>query len=251
VTVMKAPIGFLHLQDAAAMLGRKISGSNWHTIAECEAASLVSFIIVNPAAAELVVHEDPDIDRVITMLAEHCEAGEIATAYRSDTGGVDDLDRSYWRLPHWRNYFITGMVDVDLPRFVPSYTLGIAAIPSINILAGYERCTREIFVRRRDVERFIATLKPADNELGEVPAPIKSEGGRPTDRDRVIAEAGRRIRERQALPGTLTEFADQLKKWLDKQPDARRGTKTGEVMAAATIEDHVRPIWGAYRAKEQ
>ena len=226
------------------MLGRKISRSNWHTLTESEAALLVPLIIVDPAAAELVAHEDPDIDGVLTMLAERCEAGEIAAAYRSDTGGADDLDASVWRLPDWRNYFITGMVDVDLPRYTP-------LSPGFVHFAGYERCTREIFARRRDVERFIATLKPADNELGEVPAPIKSEGGRPTDRDRVIAEAGRRIRERQALPGTLTEFADQLKKWLDKQPDARRGTKTGEVMAAATIEDHVRPIWGAYRAKEQ
>jgi hypothetical protein len=210
-------------------------------------------MIVDREVAELVAHEDPDIDRVVTMLAERCEAGEIAAAYRSDTGGVDDLDRSFWHLPYWRNYFITGMVDVDLPRFVPSTAFGggIAASPPAEIFAGYERCTREIFARRRDVERFIATLKPADNELAEAPAPIKSEGGRPTDRDRVIAEARRRIKGREALPGTLTEFADLLNKWLDKQPGAIRAAKTGEVMAAATIEDHVRPIWRAYREKEQ
>jgi hypothetical protein len=241
---MKPPIGFISLQDAAAMLHRKISKSNWHTIAECEAALLV---------AELVAHEDPDIDRVFTMLAECCEVGEIATAYRSDNGGADDLDRSFWRLPDWRNYFITGMVDVDLPRYITQPTVGICFTPApgVGIFAGYERCTREIFLRRKDVERFIATLKPADSEPVEAPAPVKSEGGRPTDRDRVIAEATRRIRERKALPGTLTEFADQLNKWLDGQPDARRAAKTGEVMAAATIEGHVRPIWAAYREKEQ
>jgi hypothetical protein len=37
---MKPPIGFVSLQDAAAMLGRKISKSNWHTLAEGEAAWL-------------------------------------------------------------------------------------------------------------------------------------------------------------------------------------------------------------------
>jgi hypothetical protein len=241
---MKPPIGFLHLQDAAAMLGQKTSKSNWHTLAECEVALLIRLMIVDPAAAELVAHEDPDIDGVLTMLAECCESGEIAAAYRSDSGGTDDLDCSFWRLPHWRNYFISGTIDLELPRYTEY-------CPGIVDFKGYERCTREIFLRRKDVERFIATLKPADSEPVEAPAPVKSEGGRPTDRDRVIAEATRRIRERKALPGTLTEFADQLNKWLDWQPDARRAAKTGEVMAAATIEGHVRPIWAAYREKEQ
>jgi hypothetical protein len=153
------------------MVGQKISRSNWHTLAECKAALLVLLMIVDPAAAELVAHEDPDIDRVLTMLAECCEAGEIATAYRSDTGGADDLDRSYWRLPDWRNYFITGMVDVDLPRTTNSPPPGWG-----NYAAGtfvvYERCTREIYARRRDVERFVATLKSADSEPVEAPAPV-------------------------------------------------------------------------------
>jgi hypothetical protein len=152
------------LQDAAAMLGRRISKSNWHTLAEREAALLVLLMIVDPAVAELVAHEDPDIDRVVTMLAERCEAGEIGTVYRSAAGGADDLDRSYWRLPHWRNYFITGMVDVDLP-WIFTFSGG-------GTFTAYERCTREIFVRRSDVERFIATLKPADHEPAEAPAPV-------------------------------------------------------------------------------
>jgi hypothetical protein len=161
---MKPPIGFVSLQDAAAMLGRRISKSNWHTLAECEAALLVPLMIVDPAAAELVAHEDPDIDRVVTMLAERCEAGEIGAAYRSAAGGADDLGRSYWRLPHWRNYFISGMVDVDLPR--------IFTFAGGDTFTAYETCTREIFVRRSDVERFIATLKPADHEPAEAPAPV-------------------------------------------------------------------------------
>jgi hypothetical protein len=155
---VKPPIGFVSLQDAAAMLGRRISKSNWHTLAEREAALLVLLMIVDPAVAELVAHEDPDIDRVVTMLAERCEAGEIGTVYRSAAGGADDLDRSYWRLPHWRNYFITGMVDVDLP-WIFTFAGG-------GTFTAYERCTREIFVRRSDVECFIATLKPADHDCG-------------------------------------------------------------------------------------
>jgi hypothetical protein len=162
---MEPPVGFVSLQDAAAMVWWKISRSNWHTLAECKAALLVLLETVDPAA------EDSDIDRVLTMLAECCEAGEIATAYRSDTGGADDLDRSYWRLPDWRNYFITGMVDVGLPRITTSPPPGFG-----NYAAGTftvcEKCTREIFARRRDVERFVATLKPADSEPVEAPAPV-------------------------------------------------------------------------------
>jgi hypothetical protein len=159
---MKPPIGFVSPQDAAAMVGRTISKSNWHTIAESEAAWLVLLMIVDREAAEPVAHEDHDIDRVVTMLAERCEAGEIATAFRSAAGAADDLDRSVWRLPDWRNYFITGMVDLELP-----------CILSNGYFMGYnERCTREIFVRRSDVERFIATLKPADHEPAEAPAPV-------------------------------------------------------------------------------
>jgi hypothetical protein len=104
-----------------------------------------------------------------------CKAGEIATACRSVAGGADELDPSFWRLPHWPNYFITGTVDVDLPRIIPSLTSS-----GVATSAGYERCTREIFVRRSDLERFIEkppvrwrfrSSKPADNEPAETLAP--------------------------------------------------------------------------------
>ena len=220
------------------MLGRKISKSNWHTLAECEAALLVRLLIVDPAAAELVAHEDPDIDRVFTMLAECCESGEIAAAYRSDSGGTDDLDCSFWRLPHWRNYFITGMIDVDLPRFIYS-----SFTPGVGTFTGYERCTREIFVRRTDFERFIATLKPADHEPAEAPAPAmpSSKGGRPSDEDRVIAEAKKRL-ESKTYPSKAA-LARELREWLEKLPDATRDSR-GNVMAASTIQRHIAPLFG-------
>jgi hypothetical protein len=78
---------------------------------------------------------------------------------------------------------------------------------------------------------------------------IHSQGGRPTDKDRVIAEARRRIGAAESLPVTLTEFAGQLHTWLDAQPDARRTKKSGKVLQPETIEDHVRPIWQACRGK--
>jgi hypothetical protein len=229
---MKPPIGFISLQDAAAMLHRKISKSNWHTFAECEAPLLV---------AELVAHEDPDIDRVFTMLAECCEAGDIATAYRSDNGGADDLDRSFWRLPDWRNYFITGMVDVDLPRTTNSPPPGWGAYAAGTFVV-YERCTREIFLRRKDVERFISTLKPADSEPVEAPARAmpSSRGGRPSDVERIIAEAKKRL-ESKTYPSKAA-LARELREWLEKLPDATRDSRNN-VMAVSTIHGHIAALF--------
>ena len=51
---------------------------------------------------------------MITLVAELCETGEIATAYRS-LAGATDLDRDVWRLPCWQNYFDAGTINLDLP----------------------------------------------------------------------------------------------------------------------------------------
>jgi hypothetical protein len=74
-----------------------------------------------------------------------------------------------------------------------------------------------------------------------------SAGGRPTDRDRVVAEAERRLRRRDyQRPPSLAAFAKELHDWLDGQPRAIRISKTGAVMQAETIEGHVRDIWNKH-----
>jgi hypothetical protein len=91
----------------------------------------------------------PEVDRVIKMLAEQFESGEIATAYRTLVG-ADALDPEVWRRPCWRSYFAAGTIDLDLPL------LDEEGRPNQN---GYTaRCTREVFVRRQDLDRFVATL---------------------------------------------------------------------------------------------
>jgi hypothetical protein len=77
--------------------------------------------------------------------------------------------------------------------------------------------------------------------------PVSEEGGRPTDRDRVMAEAERRLRAGTSLPSTLKAFAEQLHTWLEEQPDAlrTRTRKGSEVMGADRIKKHVRPLWAA------
>jgi hypothetical protein len=78
-------------------------------------------------------------------------------------------------------------------------------------------------------------------------AAVPAEGGRPTDRDSVIAEAKRRLSGDKPIPSTLKAFANQLHNWLDKQPDAVRAQKTGQVMSSDTIEAHVRSVWANHR----
>src|SRR5262249_17340799 len=72
-------------------------------------------------------------------------------------------------------------------------------------------------------------------------------GGRPTDGERVIAEARRRL-ERGDRFSSQTAFARELRKWLDQQPDAVRDSQN-EVMRIDTIKDHVHPVWVTYRKK--
>jgi len=78
--------------------------------------------------------------------------GKITAVYRSVTGGADDLDCGVWRLPCWRDYFATGTIDLQLPL------LDDRGRPDKDITT---RCTREIFLKRQDVQRFVKKLRVA------------------------------------------------------------------------------------------
>ena len=104
---------------------------------------------------------DRKTERAITMIAKWCESGDVAAVYRS-IGGADPLDRSLWRRPNFRSYFIDGTIDLDLPLVDEKLR------PSRG---GYmERCTREIFVNEQDVERRVETLQsPRTSHAGRKP----------------------------------------------------------------------------------
>jgi len=131
---MQPPIGFITLRDAVDVVGRKLKGSGWRPLTEMGAHTITAGL-------------NPEIDQVLNMIAERCETGEISATYRSVTG-VDSLDRAVWLMPHWRNYFATGTIDLDLPlideHLQPAKSGGTA------------RCTREIYIRRDDLTRAIA-----------------------------------------------------------------------------------------------
>jgi hypothetical protein len=133
---MKAPIGFITLCEAVDAVGLAVLGTSWQYA-----------IPFNLDADQ----DDGAHERVITMIAEGCESGHIAVAYRTITG-ADQLDPAVWRSPSWRNYFDTGTIEVVLPL------LDDEGRPNKS---GYTaRCPREIFVRRNSLDRFIEALVP-------------------------------------------------------------------------------------------
>lgn len=104
-------------------------------------------------------------ERVITVIAEGCEGGRIAAAYRTITG-VHELDLGVWRSPSWRRYFERGEIDLDLPLLDENWRPHKSGFTA--------RCPCEIFVRRDSLDRLIASIEPASKP----PVP-RRRGGRP------------------------------------------------------------------------
>jgi len=141
---MEPPIGFVPLREAADLVGLKIEGPGWRRLDEVDAAN-----IAYDDDNLMGYYVDPHVDRVIKSIAEACERGEVFAAYRSVTGAADELPRAKWHSPAWRTYFATGMIDLDLPL------LGDGNRPTGT---GTARCTREVFVRHDDLDRFITKV---------------------------------------------------------------------------------------------
>jgi hypothetical protein len=158
---MEAPLGFIPLRDAADRVGCRLYASNWCPLDEVFPAPVGPFNLMRGVDADAACKLTPEVERVITMIAEACERGEIASAYRSITGGAEILDRSVWQQPHWREFFATGTIDLDLPL------LGEKNRPTAD--GRTSRSRREIFVRRQDLEQFIATLS---EPVTEQPEPV-------------------------------------------------------------------------------
>jgi hypothetical protein len=132
------PIGYVRLSDAVDTVGRKLKGAQWHQAER----------VVGPYNRRLTdpAEPDPAFEEVIIAIAMRCEAGEIIAAYRTVDGGVKNLDRSVWQRPQWRNYFVAGMIELDLPLLGSTQTT---------------RHAREIYLRQQEVDRFVETLRRA------------------------------------------------------------------------------------------
>lgn len=139
---MRPPIGYVALAEAIDLIGDVVAGSDWRQLPDK----------TNAEERFNTIWTDPNVDRVITMIAEACEDGRIEAAYRSILG-ADNLDSKVWRMPHWRNFFASGTIDLDLPLLDDN----LVPVPD----GRTARCTREIFVRRDSLERFMSPLTAA------------------------------------------------------------------------------------------
>jgi hypothetical protein len=149
MTVME-PLGYIRLCEAVYAVGDKIFGPGVARAADWR------------PTGDLF---NPEIECVITKIAEQCAAGKIVAVYRTSTGGLENLALDIWHQPHWRHYFVNMTIDVDLP-LVDENLRPVGDQPV--------RCTREIYLRRRDVDRFIETLPRAKR-------PPKAETARVSD----------------------------------------------------------------------
>jgi hypothetical protein len=172
-------IGFVSLCEAADAIGRTLFDQSWRPLKEvgtdripsdeelieagyrllnadgevdADSAKSARSRFVSTLRAEIVVgRTDPEIERVICLLAERCEVGEVGTWYRSITG-ADALDCSIWRASHWRLYFVDGEIELDLPLIDDKFRpVGDGRTA---------RCRREIFVRKQELDRLIEALPP-------------------------------------------------------------------------------------------
>jgi hypothetical protein len=200
---MIPPIGFVTLYAAVDAVGRTMFGARW------QYAVPLSREVDN----ELDAHE-----RVITLVAEGCEAGAIAAAYQS-IAGADDLDRAVWRLPHWRGFFTRGMIDLDLPL------LDARGRPDPS--GHTARCPREIFVRRDSLERFILNVAPDVASSCDGIAPKRPSRGPKADvTTRVVNEMRREL---------ATEGAERLKSQTEKVIADRYGASRDTIRKARKV----------------
>jgi hypothetical protein len=201
---METPIGFITLFEAVDAVGGATFGASWQYATPID------------SDAEGNRHE-----LVIKAIAGGCENGRIAAAYRRWDTGAEPLDPALWQRINWRNYFMTGTIDLELPL------LDNKSQPVSD--GRTARCTREIFVRRDTLERFIL-----DYPMTITDGPPSADDGiafRPTRGPK--ADVSKRVREQmQAELSTGTISADQLKRLPEKDLSARYSASRDTVRKA-------------------
>jgi hypothetical protein len=128
---MEPPVGFVRLRDAVDEIGRKIYGPSWQPLAG-------------------------QFEHVVTLLAEECEAGRVAAAYRH-LAGVEPLNPAEWHKPHWRTYFDEDTITLELPLYDDQLRPTRFTNPN---------CRCKIFVRKSDLARLIGGLKRINRDAG-------------------------------------------------------------------------------------
>ncbi|WP_018320235.1 hypothetical protein [Bradyrhizobium sp. WSM2793] len=135
-------------------------------------------------------------------IAEACHAGRLKAAYRSWTGGADEMDNRIWERPHWRSFFEKGEVELILPLLDESNRPDPSGFTS--------RCNREIFITNESLTPFLAAIPPRPS----ADAPKARRGPKSGIQDRVVAEM-----QQDVMVGKIT--VDSLRAEAEKELVAR------------------------------
>ena len=168
ILMLPPPLGFVHLYQAVARVGRTMYGSAWVSV-RCQ--------------DELKYQIDKNftaIDPVMLSIAKACEAGTLTAAYEDRYRQPESLERDKWHAPHWRNYFSFGHIDLDLPLLDE---LG-RADPRLQPV----RCSRRLFIREDSLAAFAAGL-PTPAAVGGGDRPKRGPKAKTLER---VVEAMRR-----------------------------------------------------------
>lgn len=198
--MLDPPIGFTRLNDAVELLSTKVATGT-------------------------------DIQRLI---ATACVQGRLAASYRRWDGGADKLDPRVWQLPHWRSYFESGIIRLELP-------LLDARNQPVTDGRTAPNCEREIFVEDATLSVFMADLKPAPGGGSTTQGEIlhrPSRGPKAGVQDRV-ADAMRS----DLLSGKKTRDAlsKQVEKELADEYDASRDTVRKARRTVLAVETASKP----------
>jgi hypothetical protein len=195
----KPPPGYVVLEDVVDLIGGVVAGSTWQRLPDK----------TKPEERFNAVWSDPDVDRVITTIAEACENGRVEAAYETILG-ADRLDQEVWRMPHWRNFFASGTIDLDLPL------LDDKLVPVSD--GRTARCTRQIFIRRDSLERFMAPLTASSAAVATTRYPgdaaLIEEGRRMLAGGMQKRAIARELAQRAEGAGTFESKVDRLRRLL-------------------------------------
>jgi len=210
-----------------------------------------SWCAISKAVEMIVVAQGTSQGRAQAWLIEACTSGNVRSRVPSasvnpayliaDDGIVGDFrpgSKSYGGLSVFRK---------RAPGPVPPGAWRNAVIDGDALVDVDQEPMRGIEVSIADLDFELKQSSPPVDNIPSSPMRISRAGGRPADKEAVIAEAQRRLGAGENIPPSKAAFARDLHFWLDKQPWAYRGTKNRKVLGPAAIEESIGPLWRKYR----
>ena len=174
--------------------------------------------------------------RAQAWLIEACSTGNVRSRADSILLRADDGSALRTGRPIWR---VAGPVS--------SVTWKNAVIDGDALVDRHHGQWDGVEISIADLQFELKRSLPAPDSKPASPSHIPSSGGRPSDKEPILAEAQRRLAVGESIPSSIAAFARDLHNWLSQQPWAYRRPMDRKVLAASSIEAHIRPLWRKYR----